>query len=141
MSSPQISGLLAPIVTLNAWTFVMEFWMYRTRIPTFINLKFDNSTTKAELDAMTPPNVRWKADNFNHLLEQPTQFYAIALVLAVAGNDNRVDTALAWSYVGVRIVHSLVHSTSNKIMRRFGLFVISSGILATMTARAAMLVF
>ncbi|KAF7588875.1 hypothetical protein BBP40_005060 [Aspergillus hancockii] len=141
MSSPQISGLLAPIVSLNVWTFVMEFWMYRTRIPAFSRMKLKNSTTKSELDAMTPPNVRWKADNYNHLMEQPTQFYAIALVLAVAGKNSRVDIALAWSYVGLRVVHSLVHSTSNNIMQRFGIFVLSSGVLAAMTVRAAMLVF
>ncbi|KAE8378036.1 hypothetical protein BDV26DRAFT_292638 [Aspergillus bertholletiae] len=141
MSTGQVSGLLAPVVALNIWTFVMEAWMYKTRIPVFSKLNLKNTVTKQELDTKTPANVRWKADNYNHLMEQPTQFYAIALVLALAGKDDKMDISLAWSYVAVRVLHSLVHSTSNNIMRRFSIFVISSGILAVMTGRAALLVF
>ncbi|KAE8355428.1 membrane-associated, eicosanoid/glutathione metabolism protein [Aspergillus coremiiformis] len=141
MPTPQIAGLLAPVVALNIWTFVMEVWMYKTRIPVFSKLQIKNTTTRAELDPLTPPNVRWKAENYNHLMEQPTQFYAIALVLAIAGTDNTVDILLAWSYVGVRVVHSLVHCTTNHIPRRFFTFLVSSGILMVMTGRAALLVF
>ncbi|KAE8145678.1 membrane-associated, eicosanoid/glutathione metabolism protein [Aspergillus avenaceus] len=141
MASQELSGLLAPIVTLVVWTFVIEVWMYKTRIAAFSKMEIKNTITKSELDARTPPSVRWKADNFNHLMEQPTQFYAIALVLALAGSDGPVDRFLAWSYVAIRIVHSLVHCTTNVIMRRFSIFVLSSVILAVMTGRAAILVF
>ncbi|KAE8414353.1 hypothetical protein BDV36DRAFT_299089 [Aspergillus pseudocaelatus] len=141
MSTGQVSSLLAPVVALNIWTFVMEGWMYQARIPVYSKLNIKNTITKRELDAMTPASVRWKGDNYNHLMEQPTQFYAIALVLALAGKDDKMDILLAWSYVAVRIVHSLVQSTSNHIMSRFSIFVVSSGILAVMTGRAALLVF
>ncbi|KAE8359477.1 hypothetical protein BDV27DRAFT_54001 [Aspergillus caelatus] len=141
MSTGQVSSLLAPVVALNIWTFVMEGWMYQARIPVYSKLNIKNTITKRELDAMTPASVRWKGDNYNHLMEQPTQFYAIALVLALAGKDDKIDILLAWSYVAVRIVHSLVQSTSNHIMSRFSIFVVSSGILAVMTGRAALLVF
>ncbi|KKK22185.1 hypothetical protein P175DRAFT_0501094 [Aspergillus ochraceoroseus IBT 24754] len=143
--SSHIPTLLRPVIALNGWTFVVEGWMYATRIPVFRKLKVasDNTVTKSDLDQKTPATVRWKADNFNNLLEQPTQFYAVALILAFArrGEDNRIDNTLAWTYVGVRVLHSLVHCTSNKVRRRFSLFVISSGILAAMTVRAACLVF
>ncbi|KAE8138932.1 fungal-specific transcription factor domain-containing protein [Aspergillus pseudotamarii] len=141
MSTGQVSALLAPVVALNIWTFVMEGWMYQARIPVYTKMNIKNTITKRELDAMTPASVRWKADNYNHLMEQPTQFYAIALVLALAGKDDKMDILLAWSYVAIRIVHSLVQSTSNHIMSRFSMFVFSSGILAVMTGRAALLVF
>ncbi|THC94273.1 hypothetical protein EYZ11_006246 [Aspergillus tanneri] len=145
MSSPQISGLLGPVVALNAWTFAMEVWMYAVRIP-FLEkhrIAADNTITKSQLDAKTPTSVRWKVDNFNHLFEQPTQFYAISLVLAFArhGKNEKLDVYLGWAYVGARILHSLVHVTTNNVMRRFFLFALSSGILATMTGRAALLVF
>ncbi|KAB8242796.1 fungal-specific transcription factor domain-containing protein [Aspergillus flavus] len=141
MSTGQVSALLAPVVALNIWTFVMEAWMYKTRIPIYSKMNMKNTITKRELDAMTPASVRWKADNYNHLMEQPTQFYAIALVLALAGQDDKTNILLAWSYVAIRVVHSLVHSTSNHIMSRFSIFVVSSVILAVMTGRAALLVF
>ncbi|GMG26450.1 unnamed protein product [Aspergillus oryzae] len=118
MSTGQVSALLAPVVALNIWTFVMEAWMYKTRIPIYSKMNMKNTITKRELDAMTPASVRWKADNYNHLMEQPTQFYAIALVLALAGQDDKTNILLAWSYVAIRVVHSLVHSTSNHIMSR-----------------------
>ncbi|KAA8641961.1 uncharacterized protein ATNIH1004_010900 [Aspergillus tanneri] len=101
MSSPQISGLLGPVVALNAWTFAMEVWMYAVRIP-FLEkhrIAADNTITKSQLDAKTPTSVRWKVDNFNHLFEQPTQFYAISLVLAFArhGKNEKLDVYLGWA--------------------------------------------
>jgi hypothetical protein len=144
MSLPPLytgaSGILAPIVALNAWTFLIEGWMYKTRIPAFNKIKnIGPHTLKHDLDKQTPPEVRWKADNYNHLMEQPTQFYAVALVLSALGmGHNSVDVGLAWTYVGLRVGHSLVHCTTNPIMVRFSMFVTSSAVLAVMTGRAAM---
>ncbi|KAJ0417963.1 membrane-associated, eicosanoid/glutathione metabolism protein [Aspergillus carlsbadensis] len=149
MSTTQIPALLRPIIALNGWTFAMELWMYATRLPVFtrLNIASDNTRTRADIDKLTPAPVRWKADNYNNLFEQPTQFYAIALVLAVARRaagevgDNAVDVKLAWVYVALRIVHSLTHATTNNILRRFGLYVASSGVVAALGVRAAMVVF
>ncbi|KAJ5688584.1 hypothetical protein N7462_002976 [Penicillium macrosclerotiorum] len=143
MSSLPISGLLGPVVALNGWTLVMEVWMYAATIPVYNRIKPSSSTTKSQIDAQMPASARWKRDNYNHLFEQPTQFYAIALALAIArgGVDDKLDIALAWSYTGTRILHSMVHSTANPIMLRFSLFAVSSGILAVMTGRLATLVF
>ncbi|KAJ5107709.1 hypothetical protein N7456_004384 [Penicillium angulare] len=134
------SGLLGPVIVLNAWTLAMEVWMYAVNIPIFRRIKFDNTTTKSQLDAQTPGYARWKRDNYNHLMEQPTQFYAIALTLAIirGGQVESLDVLLAWMYTGTRIIHSLVHATRNVLMIRFGLFAFSSSLLATMVARAAL---
>src|ERR1700755_3578586 len=112
------SQILAPVVALVLWTFVMWTWMYATRIPAIARarLKMDNQVPGAQLMAQLPPEVRWKADNYNHLMEQPTIFYAIALTLALAGAGNGINTALAWGYVGLRVVHSLVQAIGNRIM-------------------------
>ncbi|KAF2835210.1 hypothetical protein M501DRAFT_999236 [Patellaria atrata CBS 101060] len=141
-------SLLAPVVGLNLWTFAMEAWMYGTRVPAIsrYNVKIDSNATKAQFDAQLPGFVRWKADNYNHLLEQPTQFYAIMVTLAVlSAGDKRVDlrmeAKLAWVYVGLRIIHSLIQSLGNTIWRRFCVFLASSGVLLILTIRTAMLVF
>ncbi|KAL4983211.1 membrane-associated, eicosanoid/glutathione metabolism protein [Aspergillus falconensis] len=145
MSSIHIPGLLQPVIALNGWTFLVEIWMFAVRIPAVGHLKesSDPTITKAELNEKTPPSVRWKGDNYNHLLEQPTQFYAVALALAIAhhGEDNSVDQGLAWAYFGTRVVHSLIQCTSSIVPLRFCVFAVSSGILAAMTVRAATLVF
>ena len=88
-----------------------------------------------------PADVKWPADNYNHLLEQPTQFYAVALSLALIGADDDLNVKLAWGYVGVRVVHSLVQSVANPIMKRFSVFLASSAVLAALTARGALTFF
>ena len=80
------SPILQPLIVLVLWTFVMWAWLYATRIPAIQAAKkpMDPTMTAADLNAVIPPQVRWKADNYNHLHEQPTLFYAIALTLALA---------------------------------------------------------
>jgi hypothetical protein len=53
------------------------------------------------------------ADNYNHLHEQPTLFYALALGAQLVGADDTVNVGLAWAYVAVRVVHSLVQASRN----------------------------
>ena len=122
------SPILAPVVVLVAWTMVMWGWMYATRIPAIqrAKMRLDPEAPRGEQMAMLPPRVRWKADNYNHLMEQPTLFYAIALTLATVGHGAGWSARLAWSYVGLRVLHSLVQVTWNKIEVRFALFVLSS---------------
>ncbi|KAF2430901.1 hypothetical protein EJ08DRAFT_649241 [Tothia fuscella] len=137
------SGLLSPVIALNIWTFVMEIWMYAVRIPAVTKYKvpIHPNMTSEEFNKPFPGPVRWKADNYNHLMEQPTQFYAIALTLAFLGAGDKINVALAWTYVGLRFTHSLVHAISNPIMTRFQIFLSSSVVLAVLTGRAAVLLF
>lgn len=122
--------LAAPMVVLLAWTMVMFFWMYATRIPAMlrsdIDLKTLRGTTGRSLDDALPPSVQWKAHNYNHLLEQPTLFYATCLLLILIGHDSRWAPILAWTYVAFRIVHSLVQATVNVVRFRFLIFFIGS---------------
>ena len=137
------SPILQPVVVLVLWSMVMWAWLYATRIPAIQKAKvpMDPNMTSADLAAAIPPSVRWKADNYNHLMEQPTIFYATALALAVAGLGEGLNAQLAWGYVGVRIVHSLVQATTNIIMVRFSLFMISYLVLLALAVRAALGVF
>ena len=141
MATPQ--PMLAPVIALAAWTAVMWGWMYATRIPAIMRLRMrlDGNLPRGEQMATLPPRVRWKADNYNHLLEQPILFYAIALSLAVLGDSSTASIALAWSYVGLRVVHSLWQALVNVIPVRFALFALSSLVLFALLARAAMQVF
>lgn len=137
------SPLLAPVIALVLWTFVMWAWMYATRIPAIMamRLRLDGNVPRGEQMATLPPRVRWKADNYNHLLEQPQLFHATALVLAFLGDASTPSLALAWTYVALRIVHSLQQALWNFIPVRFALFAVASLVLLALAVRAALLVF
>ncbi len=141
MEHPQ--PLLAPVVALVVWTAVMWGWMYATRIPAILRMrmKLDGNLPRGEQMATLPARVRWKADNYNHLFEQPVLFYATAISLAVLGDDSGASLLLAWGYVALRIVHSLWQALVNRIPVRFGLFLLSSLVLFALAARAALRVF
>ncbi|WP_293904737.1 MAPEG family protein [Phenylobacterium sp.] len=137
------SPILQPVVALVLWSLVMWVWLYATRIPAMQAAKvpLNPNATAAEFNANIPPNVRWKADNYNHLMEQPTIFYAVALAVAVAGHGDGLNAWLAWGYVGLRVAHSLVQATVNAIMVRFSIFMLSSIVLAMLAIHAAMGLF
>jgi hypothetical protein len=132
-------GMLAPVLALVAWTFVIWFWMYATRIPAMQRAKIDVaelSRTGAPL--VLPPEVSRVADNYNHLHEQPTLFYALALAAQLGGAGDAVNVGLAWAYVGLRVVHSLVQATRNVIPVRFAVFSLGSFVLMALLARTAL---
>jgi hypothetical protein len=131
--------IVRPVVALAGWTFVMWLWMYATRIPAIraAKMRLDPTAPRGEQMATLPPNVRWKADNYNHLFEQPTIFYAVALALAVVGKGDGLAVTLGWAYVGLRVVHSVFQATVNKIEVRFAFFLLSSLVLIALTVIAA----
>lgn len=135
--------ILQPVVALLAWSMVMWAWLYATRIPAIVKGKvaMDPAMTTADLNAHLPASVRWKADNYNHLMEQPTLFYAVALTLALLDQGHGLNTAIAWGYVGLRVIHSLVQALTNIIMVRFLVFMASSVVLLALVVHAALAVF
>ena len=139
------SAILQPVVALAGWTMIMWWWMYLTRIPAMNKAGIDGKnlvgSTPASLREKLPESVSWKADNYNHLHEAPTVFYAIALVLAIIGQGDGLNALLAWIYVGLRIVHSLVQATANRVLVRFVLFALSSLVLMALVLHAAISVF
>lgn len=137
--------ILKPVVALLAWTMVMWVWMYATRIPAMLKAGIDAKgmvgSTGASLRAQLPDTVSWKADNYNHLHEAPTLFYAVAIVLAITGMGDGLNTAIAWAYVAFRVLHSVVQATINKVALRFALFALSSLALMALILHAGIGVF
>ena len=133
--------LITPVIALIIWSLLMWTWMYATRLPAIkaARLRLDPTAPNGEQMASLPAKVRWKADNYNHLMEQPTLFYALTLSLAMLGEGSGINLYLAWTYVGLRIIHSLVQSLVNKIELRFVLFALSNIPLFWLTINALLL--
>ena len=138
-------GILQPVVALAGWTMVMWLWMYATRIPAMNAAKVDPdrlaNDPEATLDRILPPQIQWKAHNYNHLHEAPTVFYAVAIVLAIIGLGDGINLWLGWAYVALRVAHSLVQASVNKVMVRFTLFALSSLVLIALIVQAAIALF
>ena len=136
------SPILAPIVALVAWSLVVMMWLYFTRFAAMrragISLKGRVGSRGSDLDGVVEPQVQWKAHNYNHLMEQPTIFYAVALSLALMDMGRGVNLWLAWAYVLLRVAHSLVQGTVNVVRYRFLLFAAASFCLIGLTVHAGM---
>ena len=137
------NDILKPVVLLACWSLLMWAWMYVTRLPAMktAGMKPDPQLPRGEQMASLPARVRWKADNYNHLMEQPTVFYAVALALAVADVVSAMDIFWAWAYFALRVLHSLVQALWNKIEVRFLVFALSNIPLFALAFSAARAVF
>ena len=135
------SPILAPIIALVTWTLVVMLWMVVTRLPAMkragIDLKSRVGGRGANLEGVLPDAVMWKSHNYIHLVEQPTIFYAVALALALMDMGYGINLYLAWAYVGLRIIHTLIQATYNRVMHRFLVFGLSSLCLLGLTVHAS----
>jgi len=131
--------MLTPILALVVWTLIVWIWMYATRIPAIQKAEInpEDAIHPGALNSL-PSNVRVVADNYNHLHEQPTIFYALAFYTHLAGAGDAINIWLAWGYVGLRIAHSLAQIIVKKVMVRFPLFVMAAIVLIILAARNLM---
>ena len=131
------SPLLGPVVALVAWSILMFFWLAIARAPQLRGRKIPDGVRGADLEREDPGRRNWPAHNYQHLMEQPTIFYAIVFALVLMGFDHHINVYLAWGYVGLRIVHSVIQATVNVVRIRFLLFALSSLCLLGLTTHAA----
>ena len=141
MSVPTILG---PASVLILWSLVVMLWMVATRFPAFVKSGIDiahvpRGARYAEVEKDMPPKVNWVAHNFTHLMEQPTIFYAVIAVLAIAGDSSPTNLAAAWGYAGFRILHSLWQGLVNIVIVRSVLFTLSSLCLLVLAVNAVRL--
>lgn len=142
---PVISPIFAPAIALVLWSLVMLGWLAVTRLPAMAKAGVSLTTVVgargANLEGVVPDKVNWKAHNYAHLMEQPTLFYATVVILGVTGHGDGLNLQLAWAYVGLRIVHSLVQATWNRVAVRFTLFSLSTAALLLLALNAARATF
>ncbi len=133
----DMTSILSPVLALVILSLVVWIWMYATRIPAMQRAKLNPQDVRfpAQLNAL-PDSARQVADNYNHLMEQPTIFYALVFYIYLSGGQDQLYIWLAWAYVGLRVIHTLIQSTINVVMLRFLVFTLSTLVLMAMAARA-----
>jgi hypothetical protein len=131
--------ILAPAAVLVVWTLIMLFWMAGVRLPALKKAGIDLGARPGgrgqDLEGQLDPKTNWPAHNYSHLMEQPTVFYPMVVILAIMG-AGAVDVGLAWAYVALRIIHSIWQATVNKVPVRFLLFITSTMALLALAVRA-----
>ena len=106
-----MNSILTPILALVVWSLLVWAWMLATRIPAMQKAKFD------------------------------PQGAAHTTALHLTAQAGPVNIMLAWGYVALRVVHSLVQNTANIVALRFILFVASTLMLVILAARAVWALF
>lgn len=138
MALMEVRALLAPAAALIAWTLLVLLWVMITRFSAFRTANIDLGKAKPggrgqNLEGVLPDQVMWPAHNYTHLIEQPTLFYAVIVILAIMGQATPLTIFLAWAYVGLRVVHSIWQIRVNRIPFRLLLFMLSTGVLMALT--------
>lgn len=136
----EASAILQPVFVVGLLTVVMTCWMFATRIPTMVKQGIDaqQGQDTSKLKELLPKEVTRISNNYNHLFEQPTLFYAVAISIAVLGHVDAFHVGCAWAYAILRILHSLVQATVDIVLARFGLFLLSWIVLSIMIVREAL---
>ena len=128
------AAILRALFGLGALTLLMAAWQAATRGPAMkkAGIELQKGAHVSDLDALLPSSARRVNDNYNHLLEAPTVFYAVALAIVVAGLATPFYAVCAWCYLGCRIAHSLVQATFNRVAVRAAIYALSWLALAPM---------
>lgn len=125
--SIQNLDLIGPVLAQALLGIILMFVLYSRRIPAIKNTRLSNEQMqdKNGLNKLPAP-ARFAAENYNHQFEAPVLFYVISICAMLAGIDNGLTLVFAWLYVGLRVVHSIIHVTYNKVIHRFAVFSLSN---------------
>jgi hypothetical protein len=136
-----IPAILGPAAVLVLWSLIVLMWMTTTRFAAFAKGGVDVGKSArggryVDVEPNMPAKVNWVSHNYTHLMEQPTLFYAVVAILAIAGDASAVSLAAAWGYVGLRIAHSLWQGLVNIVKVRIVLFTLSTVCLLVLAINA-----
>ncbi len=123
------SAILQPIFALASWTGLVLLLIPLVRIRAVRRGQVVANDFKAGESASVPVAVSIPNRNYMNLLEVPVLFYVVCLLLYTTAGSSPAVVLLAWSYVVLRIVHSAVHLTYNKVTHRLTAFGASNLVL------------
>lgn len=128
------AAMLYPVFALAAWTFLVLMRLAATRFKSELR-PADFVIGESE---RVPLKARLANRNYQNLLELPVLFYVVCLLLYVGNAASGTAVWLAWAYVALRVLHSLVHLTYNNVMHRFAFFALSNFFIVGLWIIAAM---
>jgi len=134
----QFKSILLPLLAQVLLTFVVWTWLFARRIPEIVRKRIDPQRLRDRAAAHELlPDSAGASNNLKNLFEMPVLFYVAVLLALVLLIQDTLLVQLAWAYVGLRWLHSLVHCTYNNVNQRFGVYALSCLVLALIWLRLA----
>ena len=129
-------NLLEPVLAMVFLHAAVWIWMTvsRGRAMALAGMTLEQARHTSDLQQLPNP-ARQVADNYNHLFELPTVFYALVFYIWAMGHADPVHVACAWGFFGSRVVHSIVHGTINRVALRFPIFALGWVLIIVMSVR------
>jgi hypothetical protein len=124
----------APLLTLMALTALVWALALLRRVTEIRTRRIPVQALARAKDTASALQDSQAMDNFNNLLQMPLLFYVLCLVLTQAGETGGVWVGGAWAYVVLRVLHSAVQITYNRVMHRFYVWTLSNLVLFALWA-------
>ena len=138
MGEASATAILWPAVAMAGLTFLVWVRLYQLRLGEMARKRIDAQDLASAADSARLLVDTRASDNFRNLFELPVLFYAGVLLAAQLGVADIASLVLAWSFVGLRAVHSVVHCTFNHVMTRFVAYALATLVLFAFWARLAL---
>jgi hypothetical protein len=122
--------ILLPLLVQGLLTILVWLWMYKTRLSAIMRQGIDpqRAATAVEAAKLLKP-IAGPSDNFVNLFEVPVIFYVASIVLYITGLANPVYLVLCSAFVGLRVLHSLIHCSYNRVTHRFYVYALATLLL------------
>jgi hypothetical protein len=134
-----MSPLVQPALAMVGLTFVVWCYMYFKRLRFIRVHSIDpQSVATRALGAKSLAEVAAPSDNLMNLFEMPVLFYFLIALLMLTNQASEGFVTAAWIYVALRVVHSFIHCTYNRVLQRFLVYAASSLLLWGMWAAFAL---
>ncbi|WP_448569063.1 MAPEG family protein [Thalassotalea ganghwensis] len=124
--------VLAPVAVLVLWTFIIGFRMFCHRIAEMKRCKISPDSIALSQTRSARLKDSRASDNYNHLFEQPILFYVLSVTVVLVQYVPTGYLLMAWSFVILRVIHSIIQCTINNVMWRFSIFMVSYVLLGFM---------
>jgi len=132
------SAILYPMLALAALTFCVLLVIPIARFRAAARGEVTARDFRYGESPSVPGHVSLPNRNLMNLLEMPVLFYVACLAWYVTATADAAAVYIAWGYVALRAVHSVIHLTYNNVFHRLGAYALSNVVLIALWARWAL---
>ena len=141
MPDPAALRIFQPVLVLALWTMLVLLYMFMSRLRARRQRTVDWHDFSYGESARVPVATSLPNRAFMNLLEVPVLFYVACVVAFAAGRVDGLAVALSWAYVGLRLLHGVIHLTYNRVLHRAAVFGLSNFVVVALLLRLAWQIF